>query len=105
MKNAFPVIPIFFTAEGAAFVKTGIGNEAKIFILYDYIEGTEPGPEDTEKVGELIGQLHIVMKNYTGKLPVRDKHFFIDRYIEIMRKKEYAKAEDFRAHGIKLWRG
>jgi Ser/Thr protein kinase RdoA (MazF antagonist) len=103
IKNAFPVIPIVLTKQETAYVETKINDERKIFILYEYIEGTEPDPEDTEETGALIGRLHKVMQNYTGELPVKDKHFFIDRYVEIMRKKKYDKAEAFQAYGNEVW--
>ena len=91
MKNQFPVIPIVLAKNDDAYVETHINDERKIFILYEYIEGEEPDPENTEKVGELIGKLHRIMKNFTGELPVRDKYFFIERYLEIMRIKKYDK--------------
>lgn len=71
--------------------------------MYEYIEGKEPDYEKTEKVGELIGKLNKIMKNYTGELPVRDKYFFIDRYLEIMRIKKYDKVEAFKEYGDELW--
>src|SRR5690554_932056 len=94
MKNQFPVIPIVLTKNDAAYVETNINDKRKIFILYEYIEGKDPDSENTEKVGELIGKLHTIMKNFTGELPVRDKYFFIERYLEIMRIKKYDKVED-----------
>lgn len=103
MKNAFPVIPIAYTKKGTAYVATEINGEKKIFVLYEYIEGTEPLPADTEAVGALIGRLHSVMQNFTGTLPVHNKHFFIDRYVEIMRKKGYDKAQAFQVYGNELW--
>ena len=103
MKNQFPVIPIVLAKNDAAYVETHINDERKIFILYEYIEGEEPDPENTEKVGELIGKLHRIMKNFTGELPVRDKYFFIERYLEIMRIKKYDKVDAFKEYGDELW--
>jgi len=103
IRNQFPVIPIVLTNNDAAYVETNINDERKIFILYDYIEGKEPNPENTEKVGELIGKLHKIMKNFVGELPVRDKYFFIEKYLEIMRIKKYDRVEAFREYGDELW--
>jgi len=106
MKNRFPVIPIIPTKHGTAYVdavETADNNDSRLFILYDYIAGDEPDPRNTEKVGELIGQFHQVMSQYPGKLAVKDKHFFIDRYVEIMRIKQYSMAEAFQEYGDELW--
>jgi hypothetical protein len=61
MKNQFPVIPIGLAKNNAAYVETNINDERKIFILYEFIEGEEPNPENTEEVGELIGKLHSII--------------------------------------------
>jgi len=103
MKNQFPVIPIALTKNNAAYIETNINDERKIFIFYEYIEGKEPDYENTEKAGELIGKLHKIMRNYTGELPVRDKYFFIDKYLKIMRIKKYDKVEAFKEYGDELW--
>jgi Ser/Thr protein kinase RdoA (MazF antagonist) len=103
LQNRFPVIPIILTKTDTPYVQTGEQGTESVFVLYDYIEGGEPDPEDTEEAGALIGKLHLIMKGYTGCLPVKDKHFFIDRYIEIMRKIQYPKSEAFRLYGDELW--
>ena len=45
------------------------------------------------------------MQNYKGNLLKRDKYFFIDRYVEILRKMNYpeSKVNAFKKHGDKLW--
>lgn len=102
LRNRFPVIPIILTKAGTPYIRAEDQGKECVFVLYEYIDGGEPGPEETEEVGALIGKLHQVMKSYTGRLPVRDKHFFMDRYIEIMRKMQYPKIESFRAYGDEL---
>ena len=69
------------------------------FLYYMSIEGEEPDPENTEKVGELIGKLHRIMKNFTGELPVGIS-IFIERYLEIMRIKKYDKVDAFKSMGM-----
>ncbi len=103
LRNRFPVIPIVPTKAGAPYVRTEDQGRECVFVLYEYIDGGEPDPEETEDVGALIGKLHQVMKDYPGRLPVQDRHFFIDRYIEIMRKLQYPKMESFLAYGNELW--
>ncbi|HBR31749.1 MAG TPA: hypothetical protein DD733_06660, partial [Clostridiales bacterium] len=88
--QGFPVPPVIFTRNNLPYVKTDDG----LFILYDFVEGSESNPEqDAEAVGALIGKLHHTMKKYTSELIKRDKHFFIGRYIAILRKKQYPKAD------------
>lgn len=103
LRSRFPVIPIVLTQAGTPCVLAEDQGRECIFVLYDYIDGGEPDPEDTQKAGALIGKLHQVMKGYPGRLPVRDRHFFIDRYIEIMKKLKYPKMESFLAYGNELW--
>ncbi len=102
-QNRFPVIPIVPTKAGTPYVHTEDQGRDCVFVLYEYIDGGEPAPEETEYVGALIGKLHQVMKDYPGRLPVRGRLFFIDRYIEIMRKIQYPKMESFLTYGNELW--
>lgn len=101
--NRFSIIPIILSKAGSPYIRVEEQNRECVFILYEYIDGDEPTAEDTEEVGALIGKLHQVMKGYTGQILLRDKHFFIDRYVEIMRKKQYSKWEAFRTYGNELW--
>ena len=99
----FPVIPIILTKSGHPYVHvTEYGNKC-IFVLFNYVPGDEPAPEDTENAGKLIGRLHQVMKSYPGKLAVKGKDFFIDRYVDIMKKVQYEKTEFFLSYGNELW--
>ena len=98
--QGFPVPLVISTKNDLSYVKTDDG----LFILYDFVEGSESNPEqDAEAVGTLIGKLHHTMKEYTGELIKRDKHFFIVKYIEILKKKQYPKADEFLMYGNALW--
>ena len=98
--KGFPVPPIIHTAEGQPYLE----KEGELLILYEFIEGSESNPEqDAEKIGELVGWLHAVMKNYTGELVKRDKPFYIGRYIDILRNRKYPRAEEFFLYGERLW--
>jgi Ser/Thr protein kinase RdoA (MazF antagonist) len=98
--KGFPVPSVILTKDALPYIKT---SDA-VFVLYEYIEGSESNPEqDAEAIGELVGKLHHVMKDYTGQLVKRDKHFYIDRYIYLLRKKQNTKVDEFLAYGNILW--
>lgn len=98
--QGFPVPPVIFTKDNLPYVRTNNG----LFILYEFVEGSESNPEqDAESIGALVGKLHYTMKEYTGKLIKRDKYFFVGRYIDILRRKEYQKADEFLIYGNALW--
>ena len=98
--KGFSVPAIIRTKNNTLYVQT----ENALYILYEFIEGVESDPEqDAEAIGALVGKLHSVMKGYTGELVARDKHFFIGRYIDILRKKRYPKADEFQAYGDAIW--
>lgn len=92
--------PVIFTKDNLPYVRMDNG----LFILYEFVEGSESNPEqDAEAIGALIGKLHNMMKEYTGELVKRDKHFFIGRYIDILRRKQYPKVDEFLTYGNALW--
>jgi len=98
--RGFPVPPVIFTKDNLPYVRIDNG----LFILYEFVEGSESNPEqDAETIGALIGKLHNMMKEYTGELVKRDKHFFIGRYIDILRRKQYPKVDEFLIYGNVLW--
>lgn len=99
----FPVPEIVLTKNNEPFIKTVEQDKTYLYVLYAFIEGQAPESEDAENVGKLVGRFHSIMQGYTGKLVVRDKYFFIDRYIEILRKKRYPKADAFSEYGNALW--
>jgi len=98
--RGFPVPPVIRTGSGAPCVEAG----GRLLILYEYIEGGEVDPcRDAEALGALVGRLHQVMKGYPGALIRRDRHYYIDRYIEILRARQYTRADEFAALGDALW--
>lgn len=99
-KRGFPVPPIVFSRENMPYIR----DENGIYVLYEYIEGGESNPEqDAEAIGALVGRLHHIMKDYSGELVKRDKQFFIGRYIDILRKKQYPRVDEFLIYGETLW--
>ena len=87
-KHEFPVPRILLTRKGDSFCHITDADHDYIGILYEFIEGVEPDiNEKAMEIGELVGQLHKLMQDYTGYLTVREKSFFIDRYINILKQK------------------
>lgn len=74
-----------------------------LFILSYFIKGHEPSFESLEKAGELVGNLHRIMRDYPGKLIVHDKLHFVDRYISILKKIQYPKWKEFETLGNEMW--
>lgn len=98
--QGFPVPRIMFTKNDALYVKT----DNSLLILYEFIEGHDCDPEqDAEAIGALVGRLHQVMKKYFGTLVQRDRHFYIGRYIDILRTKQYPRMGEYIAYGDALW--
>lgn len=98
--RGFAVPKVVLTANNAPFVV----RDAHHIVLYEFLETSEIDMErDAEPVGALIGRLHSLMEDYSGKLAERDRHFYVDRYIEILKKKRYSKVDEFIAHGERLW--
>jgi len=98
--KGFPVPPIIYTKDNQPCIRTDNG----LFILYEFIEGKDSNPEqDAKAIGELIGRLHNTMKNYTGELKDCDRQFYIVRYIDILKRKQYPKTDEFVTYGNTLW--
>ena len=98
--DGFPVPPIICTVNGLLYVQ----KETNLYILYEFIEGSESNPEqDAEAIGEMVGKLHCVMKNYPGELAKRDKQFYIGRYVDILINRKYPRANEFFTYGEQLW--
>lgn len=96
----FPVPPIIFTNDNAPYVR----QENNLYILYEFVEGDNVDPEqDAEAIGALVGKFHQEMKAYPGALIKRDKHFYIGRYIDILRQKHYPQTDAYVEYGDKLW--
>ena len=98
--KGFPVPPIVLTSDNNPYIRTNDG----LLILYEFIDGGEAEPKrDAEAVGELVGRLHHTMKSYPGELIKRDKYFYVGRYIDILKEKQYPKVDDFQIYGNALW--
>ena len=102
--RGFPTPSIILTKDGQPYVRKMADGKPHLYILYEHLgEGSEPGDEDAERVGSLIGKLHSIMADYPKPLKQRDKQFFIGRYLDILRAKNHPLLEAYTAYGIKLW--
>lgn len=102
IKNDFSVPKIIKNKNASPYFT----YENQLFVLYEYIDGIEPNLDDNaEEIGEIAGKLHHLMSRYSGKLTTHNKEFFVDRYIEILRKKHYPdeKLNKYIEIGNSLW--
>lgn len=103
-KHDFAVPRIIFTKEGFPCVQVSDESGRYFYVLYEFVEGEEVDPEqEAQKIGAFIGKLHSVMQGYSGELIKNDKHYYIDRYIDILRTKKYEKTDEFIAYGEAVW--
>lgn len=103
-EKGFPVPAIMETKSGTPMLEIHEEGKEYLFFLYEYIEGKEPDLCTCgEKAGELAGWLHELLLDYNGTLVERDYHFFIERYVEILRRKNYPLADTYSALGTKFW--
>jgi Ser/Thr protein kinase RdoA (MazF antagonist) len=104
LKNGVPVPAIILTKDGAASVTVSGPQGESLYILYEYLQDVKmDAAAEAAELGRLAGRLHSTMKGCSGELVQRDRYFFIDRYIDLLRKKQYPKAEAFLAYGLAVW--
>jgi Ser/Thr protein kinase RdoA (MazF antagonist) len=106
-EKGFPSPHIILTKNGFPYIEEDESDDKIFGVLFEFIDGEEPSEgEDLETIGALVGQLHSIMCEFKGELQVHGKEFFIDRYINILKKKNYDinKIEMFREYGDFLWK-
>jgi len=108
-QNGFPVPKTILTKAGETLVATtcAADGEPCLLLLQEFIEGEEPNleePETAEKVGELVGKLHSLMESCPVQPVLRDKQFFIGRYIDFLRQKSYPQIAAYEELGERLWK-
>ena len=103
-ENGSQVPKMILTNSGEAFFETEIDGEKKLIVLMEFIDGDEPELEKcASEIGRLVGRFHQLMEGYPSELVYRDKEFFIGRYIEFLRKKEYSRIKEYEELGERLW--
>lgn len=103
-EKGFPVPAVLGTKQGAPILEIRDEGQEYLFVLFEYIEGKEPDPCSCgETIGELTGRLHKLLLDYKSTLAERDRWFFVDRYVEILQKKNYPNANEYADLGAKFW--
>lgn len=103
LKN-FPVVPLILTLDQKPYLQIKEVDGEYLYLLYEFVEGGEADPEkDAAEVGALIGLFHQLIQKYPGTLVNRGRHYFIDRYIKILKQKHYPRVAEFEVIGDQLW--
>ncbi len=104
-EQGFPVPKTIRARSGEAMPAASMGGEDRLIVLQEYIEGEEPDlTARCADVGALTGRLHSLLEGFPGRLTPRDGPFFVGRYLDFLRKKEYPRAAEYQALGESLWR-
>ena len=103
-ENGFPVPEIILTKSGDAIFETEFDGEKKMIVLMSFVDGDEPELETcAAEVGELVGRFHQLMDKYSGEPVIYGKEFFIGRYLDFLRKKNYPRLAEYEELGERLW--
>lgn len=102
--NGFPVPKTVPTRSGDPIADVMVEGKAQKIVVQEYIDGQEPDLEKTaEKVGELSGKLHNLLDRYPGETITRGRYFFIDKYLELLRRKNCLQLSAYEELGDRLW--
>ena len=102
--KGFPVPKTIHTKSGESFFETEVDGEKKLIVLMEFIDGDEPELEKyASEVGELVGRFHQLMEKYPEETVPEGKEFFIGRYLEFLRKKNYPRIAEYEKLGERLW--
>ena len=100
----FPVPKTILTKSGESIFETEANGEKKLIVLMEFIEGDEPELEIcAAEVGALVGRFHQLMEKYPLELLSHGKEFFIDRYLNFLRQKNYPRIAEYEELGRRLW--
>ncbi|SET68623.1 phosphotransferase enzyme family protein [Paenibacillus sp. NFR01] len=105
-RHQFPVPAIIPGRTGSPYSIAETAQGRYLFVVYEYLEGAEPDiHQHAESIGSLTGVFHALMQGYSGPLTERGKDFFLDRYLGILKKKNYPepKWQAYANYGNELW--
>ena len=103
-ENGFPVSETILSKAGNAIIEIADDGETKLIVLMEFIDGDEPELEKcTAEVGSLVGRFHRLMEKYPVEPVLYGKEFFIDRYLDFLRKKNYPRLAEYKELGERLW--
>ncbi|MDF2936470.1 MAG: hypothetical protein K0Q90_1843 [Paenibacillaceae bacterium] len=103
-EQEYPVVSVVRTQEQTS--HTILPGDGRVAVMFEYVDGTDPdGSLEAEPIGEQTGQLHKLMRRYTGTLMNRTKAEYIGDFISIMRQKdcEAGAILDLEQYGNELW--
>jgi len=102
--NGFPVPKTILTKNGEAIFEKEDDGEKKLIVLMEFIDGEEPELEKCAfEVGRLVGRFHQLMEEYPEEPVSKGNDFFIGRYLEFLRKKNYPRIAEYEKMGKCLW--
>jgi Ser/Thr protein kinase RdoA (MazF antagonist) len=103
-ENGFPVPETILTKGGEAIFETEVQGEKKLIVLMEFIDGDEPDLEKcASEVGGIVGRFHQLMEKYPDEVVSKGREFFIGRYLEFLRKKNYPRIAEYEELGERLW--
>jgi len=102
--NGFPVPETVLTKSGGAVFETEIEGEKNLIVLMEFIDGDEPElTKCANEVGGLVGSFHQLMEKFPEEALSKGKEFFIGRYLDFLRKKNYPRIAEYEELGERLW--
>ncbi len=102
--NGFPVPETILAKSGEAVFETEADGEKKQIVLMEFIDGDEPELEKcASEAGRLAGRFHQLMEKYPEEPVSKGKEFFVGRYLEFLRKKDYPRIAEYEELGERLW--
>ena len=103
-EKAFPVPRIILTGDGRAVFESLVDGEEKLIVLMEFIDGDEPDlSECASEVGALVGRFHRLMEQSPSEPLSHGREFFIGRYLNFLRKKNYPRLAAYEELGERLW--
>ena len=102
--NGFPVPKTILTKSGEAIFEADAHGEKNLIVLMEFIDGDEPELEKcSSEVGGIVGRFHQLMEEYQEEPVSKGKEFFVGRYLEFLRKKDYPRIAEYEELGECLW--
>ena len=103
-ENHFPVPKIILTRDGNAVFETASDSEKKLIVLMEFIDGEEPDLKKyASEIGALVGRFHRLMDTYHAEPVSHGKDFFVSRYLDFLRQKNYPRLSAYEELGGRLW--
>lgn len=103
-EHGFPTPAIRLTRDGAGAFETAADGEEKLIVLMEFIDGEEPELRETAaEIGALVGRFHRLMEAWPGEPALRGREFFIGRYLDLLRQKNYPRLSAYEELGLRLW--